>query len=220
MSRHGVPLTSVAVARALAQQATVPTALIAATVESATLWAGQAARGMISANVAALTEGVLQAMWMTKLKIATIVVLACGFVGLGAGGLVTAQRPMEPEKKADLAPGEVEQAQDALKRAKADAEVEKAKAALERAKADYERVLRNRALREIEDALNELKQGPPNQQKDKILLTRIKKAADSIMPPPGPFGYGSPLPSYPQPYFPQQTPMVPILPKPPMPTPL
>ena len=45
--------------------------------------AGQAAAGVVSAKVAALTEGVLKAMLMTKLKIATAVLMV---VALGAAG--------------------------------------------------------------------------------------------------------------------------------------
>src|SRR5262249_5424521 len=50
--------------------------------------AGQAAaRGLVSAKVAALTAGVLKAMVLTKLKVATAVCLAVGVLVAGAGWL-------------------------------------------------------------------------------------------------------------------------------------
>jgi hypothetical protein len=43
------------------------------------------AAGPVSPRVAALTEGALKAMWMTKLKMTAAVVLAVGAIGFGAG---------------------------------------------------------------------------------------------------------------------------------------
>jgi RNA polymerase sigma factor (sigma-70 family) len=67
----------------------VPATLAASTAEAATLMtASQAvAAGLISAQAAALTEGVLKAMWMTKLKVTAAVVLAVALTGTGAGVL-------------------------------------------------------------------------------------------------------------------------------------
>jgi hypothetical protein len=47
--------------------------------------ANQAAAGVIPARVAALTEGVLRAMWLTKRKLAVAVVLALGVAGTRVG---------------------------------------------------------------------------------------------------------------------------------------
>jgi RNA polymerase sigma factor (sigma-70 family) len=70
--------------------ATMPTALINTTLQAALLTAANqaAAAGMISAPVAALTKGVLQAMFVTKLKIAAAVLLAVSVVGSGVGVIV------------------------------------------------------------------------------------------------------------------------------------
>jgi hypothetical protein len=47
--------------------------------------ANPAAARVIPARVAALTEGVLKAMWLTKVKLAAVVVLALAVVGTGVG---------------------------------------------------------------------------------------------------------------------------------------
>src|SRR5262249_40186589 len=76
----GVGLSAGALAAMLRQQAAsacVPAPLVAHTVQAATLIAsGKVAAGVLSAKVAALTEGVLKAMFLAKLKIATVVLLA------------------------------------------------------------------------------------------------------------------------------------------------
>src|SRR5262249_52105971 len=81
------------------------------TVTAATrLAAGHAAAGLVSTKVAALTEKVLKAMFLTKVRIATAVVLAFAmvtFLGgwafqaqLGSGGAVVAAPAPGPEKPA------------------------------------------------------------------------------------------------------------------------
>jgi RNA polymerase sigma factor (sigma-70 family) len=92
LSRRGLTLAGGAVAWAVSGQAApgcVPTRLMLSTIKAATSVAvGQAvAPGMISGNVAALTEGVLKAMLLTKLKVATGVLLAVGAVAMAAGAL-------------------------------------------------------------------------------------------------------------------------------------
>ena len=64
-----------------AASAGVPTSVVSSTIKAASLFAaGQAAAtGVISAKVAALTEGVLKAMLLTKLKIATAVLVGIGW---------------------------------------------------------------------------------------------------------------------------------------------
>jgi hypothetical protein len=69
-----------------AASASVPTALQVSTVQAATLGAlDPAAAGVISAKVATLTRGVLQAMFWTKLKITGAVLLALAILGTGLG---------------------------------------------------------------------------------------------------------------------------------------
>jgi RNA polymerase sigma factor (sigma-70 family) len=70
--------------------ASVPSALAVSTVQAArAVAAGQAtATGMISAKVVALTEGVVKAMWMTKVKTLTAVLMAVTLVVVGGSLLV------------------------------------------------------------------------------------------------------------------------------------
>jgi RNA polymerase sigma factor (sigma-70 family) len=108
LARHGgAVLSGGAVALTLAQntaRACVPTSLAASTVKAATLVAaGHAATvGAISAPVAALTKGVLKAMFLTKLKTVLVFLLVLGFTGAGAGLLthqVLAQKRVPEEGK-------------------------------------------------------------------------------------------------------------------------
>src|SRR5439155_11808529 len=90
LSRKGVMLSTGLVATLLgrdAASASVPPSLAASTARAATLVAaGQAtAAGLISTKVAAMTEGVLQAMFMTKLKTAAAILLAVALTGTGIG---------------------------------------------------------------------------------------------------------------------------------------
>jgi RNA polymerase sigma factor (sigma-70 family) len=100
LARRGLAPSAAAVATSLSQNAApaaVPAALMSSTVKAAVPFAaGKVAAGLVSASVAALTEGVLQAMFLTKLKIATAALLALAVLGTGAGLFghrVLAQRP-------------------------------------------------------------------------------------------------------------------------------
>jgi hypothetical protein len=88
--RRGVTLSSGTLAAALAQDATsapVPLTLVGRTVKAGLLYAAGRvlATGDISCRVVALTEGVLQTMFVTKLKMAAVVLLAVAVAGTGAG---------------------------------------------------------------------------------------------------------------------------------------
>ncbi len=90
LARHGLAVSGGVLATALCQNAAsacVPGPLVVSTVQAATLMAaGKAlATGAISAKVVALTEGVLKAMLMTKIKVAITVVLAVQLIGAGVG---------------------------------------------------------------------------------------------------------------------------------------
>lgn len=63
--------------------------------------AGQVATtATISVKVAALTEGVLKSMLLSKLTVATMVLLAMAAAGVGSGGFFTATgRPNHPDGK-------------------------------------------------------------------------------------------------------------------------
>ncbi len=90
LARHGLAVSGAVLATALCQNAAsacVPGPLVVSTVQAATLTAaGKAlATGAISAKVVALTEGVLKAMLITKIKVALAVVLAIPLIGAGVG---------------------------------------------------------------------------------------------------------------------------------------
>jgi RNA polymerase sigma factor (sigma-70 family) len=71
-----------------ASGAGVPPHLIAAALRAVALTAGRGAAGAaVSANVLALTQGVLRTMFLSKLKLVGTLLLAAGVVGAGAGGL-------------------------------------------------------------------------------------------------------------------------------------
>jgi RNA polymerase sigma factor (sigma-70 family) len=89
MARRGVALSGGALAAVLsgkAASAGVPPSVVSSTIKAVTLVAaGQAAAtGVISIKVAALTEGVMKAMLISKLKAVSAVVLIVGFLGTGA----------------------------------------------------------------------------------------------------------------------------------------
>src|SRR5207302_342270 len=75
-----------------AASACAPALLISATIKAATLTAAgkTVAAGIVSANAAALTEGVIKAMLLTKLKTVMPVLLVLGMIALG-GGLLSRQ---------------------------------------------------------------------------------------------------------------------------------
>jgi RNA polymerase sigma-70 factor (ECF subfamily) len=89
LARRGVAVSAGALVVALspdAATAALPPTLLNSTVQTATLLAtGQLAAAALPGSVAALTEGVIQAMWWTKVKIAAAVVLAAGILGTGIG---------------------------------------------------------------------------------------------------------------------------------------
>ncbi|HKB37167.1 MAG TPA: sigma factor-like helix-turn-helix DNA-binding protein, partial [Gemmataceae bacterium] len=92
LARRGVAFSTGALAVALAANtalACVSPSLISSTVKAASLWAaGQAASaGVISAQVAALTEGVLKAMLLTRLKVMGVLAAAVCVAALGGGAL-------------------------------------------------------------------------------------------------------------------------------------
>jgi RNA polymerase sigma factor (sigma-70 family) len=90
LARHGLALTGAALAAALAENAAragVSAALMGSTVKAAALGAvGPAvAQGVLSAQAAALTEGVMKTMLLIKLASLTALVLGLGVLTLGVG---------------------------------------------------------------------------------------------------------------------------------------
>ncbi len=113
LARQGLPVSGVvALAAVLAPKgasASVPSAVTASTIEAAALFAaGQAtAPGVLSVKAVALAEGVLKTMLLTKLKIATALLLAVAFISASTAALtqrVLADKPavaVTPQVPAD-----------------------------------------------------------------------------------------------------------------------
>jgi RNA polymerase sigma factor (sigma-70 family) len=102
LGRYVLAVSGGALAGMLSQKmasASVPPSMVSATIKAATLVrAGQtAAAGVISVRVAALTEGVLKTMLLTKLKVATAVMLVVlGLVAFGGGRLTDHTAAAQP----------------------------------------------------------------------------------------------------------------------------
>jgi hypothetical protein len=103
LAARGVTLTSALLGAALAQgaaSASLPGPLVASTVKAASLVAvgKAAAAGAISAQVMALTEGVVRAMALSKLKAGAAVLLVFGLVvAAGTAGLQVSGTPAAPQ---------------------------------------------------------------------------------------------------------------------------
>jgi len=108
LARHGLAISGGTLAAALAQNtasASVPSAVVGSTIKAASLLAaGQAAAvGGISVQAVALMEGVVKAMFLTKLKIATTIVLGMGLLGI-SWGLYPTRAAAPPEGTQEAAP--------------------------------------------------------------------------------------------------------------------
>jgi RNA polymerase sigma factor (sigma-70 family) len=103
LAQRGVTLSAEALAAVLAQNvasASVSISLVSSTIQAATLVAvGQTpATGAISVKVAALTDGVLKVMLLSKLKAVIAVVLVLGFLVTGATVLTCRTVAAQDEK--------------------------------------------------------------------------------------------------------------------------
>ena len=101
LAQAGLALPGAALGTAFARAASpagVPGALVAATGRAASHFAagGGPGPGLTSTRVATLTEGVLKAMLLTRLKNAIAVVLVLGIATLSAGALMSRGRATEP----------------------------------------------------------------------------------------------------------------------------
>jgi thiol-disulfide isomerase/thioredoxin len=119
LTRRGVALSGGSVAAALAAgpaSASVLPALVASTMKAASLLAAGQATG-VSAQVAALTDGMVKAMLVTKIKGVLALALLAGIALAGAAGLLYQGRA-EGHPKAVASPAEQEgQQKDEVKRA-------------------------------------------------------------------------------------------------------
>ena len=110
LSRRGLALSTAILASALTQDAhavTVPPALVDSTIRVATLIAaGSSLTGVVSTSVVTLTEGVLKAMFLAKLKLvilglAALAVFTTGVGALAQDGLSDEDRLKNVERKLD-----------------------------------------------------------------------------------------------------------------------
>jgi WD40-like Beta Propeller Repeat len=112
LAGHGLAVSGGALAAMLSQNvgsASVPASVMSSTIRAASLYGAGQAAGAISAQVASLTEGVIRAMLLSKLKVATTCLLAAGIVtaAVSLGILpVLAVAPPEPLKMPRPAPPE------------------------------------------------------------------------------------------------------------------
>jgi RNA polymerase sigma factor (sigma-70 family) len=94
LAHHGLALSAASLATALSQgaaSACVPAPLTTSTIEAATaVAAGQVVTAKFTAHVAALAEGVLKTMFITKLRIVAAIVFAAALL---IGGGVLAHQP-------------------------------------------------------------------------------------------------------------------------------
>jgi uncharacterized protein (TIGR03067 family) len=101
LMQRGVTLSGGALAAILAQEvasAGVPASVVLRTVKVASLLAAGQAAGAISVEVAALTEGVLKAMFLSKLKVVVgVLLVAMCLLGIGTA-VVLGQQPDSPKK--------------------------------------------------------------------------------------------------------------------------
>jgi RNA polymerase sigma factor (sigma-70 family) len=98
LAQHGLAVSGGSLAGLLSQSvasAGVPASVVCSTIRAVTVFAAgpAAASGVVSAEVVALTEGVLKTMFLTKLKTVAVVVFA--FVLLCGGASVFALRAQE-----------------------------------------------------------------------------------------------------------------------------
>jgi RNA polymerase sigma factor (sigma-70 family) len=112
LARHDVALTAGVLTSVLAAQAASAApapALVASTAQAAALAiAGQSAVGVVSANVIALSQGVIKTMFLDKLKMLSVLVLGFLVGGLGAG--IAGRHLSAPVQAAPADPGFLVQA--------------------------------------------------------------------------------------------------------------
>jgi hypothetical protein len=104
LARRGVVFSggSAAVLSAGLASASAPPTLVASAIEAASLLAAGRAAGVVSASVAALTEGVVKAMFVTKIKGVLVGVLVVGVALASAAGLIhRTQAADQPKAKGE-----------------------------------------------------------------------------------------------------------------------
>jgi RNA polymerase sigma factor (sigma-70 family) len=95
LARYGLAVSAASLAALFAESAapaSVPAVLAMTTTKAALLTAAGPAAGVVSTTVLTLTEGVLKAMFVAKLKTATVVLCGVAALGLGTGGVIYQSR--------------------------------------------------------------------------------------------------------------------------------
>lgn len=99
--RRGIVLSGALLGEVVFQQSTwasVPTTVVSSTIKAAHRFAAGPAAGKLSVEVAALTEGVFQTMFLTKLKTATVGLLLVALLGLAVGAMYQARAVEQPKE--------------------------------------------------------------------------------------------------------------------------
>jgi RNA polymerase sigma factor (sigma-70 family) len=100
LTQRGVAFSGGSVAAVLSAESAsaAPPALVASTIKAASLLAAGQAAGVISAKVAALAEGTMTAMFVTKIKsvLAGVLVVGLALGGIGAGLIFQTQAAGQP----------------------------------------------------------------------------------------------------------------------------
>jgi RNA polymerase sigma factor (sigma-70 family) len=123
LARQGIVICASGLSAALAQHATaasLPASLVMSTIRAATSFAATAsASGIVGTKVAALTEGVLNLMWLNKIKTAAAaMIVSFAIAALGTGGLVSGGRADETTgpQQADEVQQKITELRDRLQR--------------------------------------------------------------------------------------------------------
>jgi RNA polymerase sigma factor (sigma-70 family) len=176
LARHGVTVPSGMLAAALAHgvaSASVPAAVVSSTLKVASLSAaGRATAGLVSVKAAALTEGVLKSMFLTKLKLATGILLV-GVLAMGGrvAYLPTVRAEQEQTKQTGLPALQKEADESEHPRKASEDDKEKMKEPT------------GDLLQGITTALEDLREldGEPDGERQKKVLKNLKKAlADDL----------------------------------------
>jgi RNA polymerase sigma factor (sigma-70 family) len=107
LTQRGVVISASVAAVLLAGSASAPPALVASTIKAASRLAAGPAKGVVSAKVAALTEGVIKTMFATKIKSVLAVVLVVATLASAVGMIYqtqAAEPPKDAQKKAEEKP--------------------------------------------------------------------------------------------------------------------
>lgn len=156
-------------------------AMVSSTIKAATLFAaGQAATtGTISVKVAALTQGVLKTMLWSKLKVATVMLLAMAAVGVGSGGIIYRICAAEPPQTANPVEREIRAKSDRDQKPKS------APALADEVKAALAQVEEARARLALAEAQLKLAKAKLNASKEELpsAEAKLKRHADRLIRP-------------------------------------